>query len=148
MPSRVAWLMQWWTFVATGLVVFLPGLAAAWAIGLRPRGLGAWAFAPVGSVAMVSGLAVVYGFLRVPWTVISAGLGLAFVAGILVACRLVARIPSARRSAAGARWPVAVALAAAAVLLAVRITVYMGDPADFSQTTDAIFSTSAPCARS
>lgn len=139
MLSRVAWLMQWWTFVATALVVFVPGLAAAWAIGLRLRGLGAWAFAPVGSVAMIAVLAVAYGILHIPWTIVSAVLGLAIMAGMLVAGRFLLRIAPVRPRVTGARWPVALALTVAAALLTVRIAVYIGDPSNFSQTTDAIF---------
>lgn len=133
----MAWLTQWWTFLATIIVVFVPGLTAAWSIGLRR--LGAWAFAPVGSVAMISLLAAVYGFVRIPWTLLSATLGLAVIAGLLVVCRLLLRVPSARPRVTGARWPVLVALVVAAVLLTVRVTVYIGDPSNISQTNDAAF---------
>jgi hypothetical protein len=133
----VAWLTQWWTLLATLLVVFVPGLAAAWSIGLRR--LGAWAFAPVGSVAMISLLATVYGFVRIPWTLLSVLIGLVVIAALLVACRLLLGIPDRRPRVTGARWPVVVALLVAAVLLTVRVTVYIRDPGNISQTNDAAF---------
>lgn len=137
----MAWLTQWWTILATVLVVFVPGLAAAWAIGLRR--LGAWAFAPVGSIAIIALVATAYGFLHIPWTLPSAVLGLSVVAAALVGCRRLFRIPPVRTRVVGERWPVLVALVAAAALLTVRVTVYIGDPSNFSQTTDAIFHLSA-----
>ena len=133
----MAWLTQWWTFLATAIVLFLPGLVAAWSIGLRR--LGAWAFAPVGSVAMISLLATLFGITGIPWTLASAAVGLVLFAAALVAVRLLLRVPIVRPRVAGARWPVLVALAVAAVLLTVRITVYIGDPGNFSQTNDAAF---------
>ncbi len=135
--SSVAWLTQWWTLLATLIVLFVPGLVAAWAIGLRR--LGAWAFAPVGSVAMITLVSTIYGFARIPWTLLSAALGLLVVAALLVLCRWLFRIPRARERAVGARWPLYAALAAAAVLLAVRIIVYIGDAGNISQTNDAAF---------
>lgn len=133
----MAWLTQWWMFVVTAAVLFLPGLAASWALGLRR--LGAWAFAPVGSVAMISLTATVFGFARIPWTALTAVVGLAVVAAALIACRMVLRIRPSRAAARGRAWPVPAAMAIAAVLLGIRVTVYIGDPANFSQTNDASF---------
>jgi len=133
----VAWLTQWWTFVATMLVVFAPGMVAARAIGLRR--LGAWAFAPVGSVAMISLVATVYAFAGIHWSLLSAALGLAATAALMVAARLVLRLPVSRPRVVGARWPVVLSLVVAASLLTVRITAYIGDPMNISQTNDASF---------
>lgn len=133
----MAWLTQWWTFLATLIVVFVPGLVAAFSLGLRRLGL--WAFAPVASVAMISVLAAVYGFVHVPWNLLTAGAGLAVMAAVLVGARFALRMPVARPRVTGARWPVPVALVAAFVLIAVRVVVYIGDPTDFSQTNDAVF---------
>ena len=134
---NVAWLTQWWTLLATLVVVFVPGLVAAWSLGFRR--LAAWAFAPVGSVAMVGLLATVFGFVRIPWTLPSVLLGLVVLAALLVACRVLFRIPDRRPRVRGTRWPVAAALVVAAVLLAVRVGVYIGDPSNISQTNDAAF---------
>lgn len=133
----MAWLTQWWTFLATAIVLFLPGLAAAWSIGLRRWG--AWAFAPVGSVAMISLLATLFGVTGIPWSLATAALGVLLFAALLVALRLLLRVPAARPRAFGAHWPVLVAAAVAAVLLTVRITVYIVDPGNISQTNDAAF---------
>lgn len=133
----MAWLTQWWTFLATAVVLFLPGLVAAWSLGLRR--LGAWAFAPVGSVAMISLLATLFGFTGIPWTLASAAVGLMIFAAALAVVRLLVKLPAVRPRVAGARWPVLVALGVAAVLLTVRVTVYIGDPGNISQTNDAAF---------
>ena len=133
----MAWLTQWWTFLATAVVLFLPGLVAAWSLGLRR--LGAWAFAPVGSVAMISLLATLFGFTGIPWTLASAAVGLMIFAAALAVVRLLVKLPTVRPRVAGARWPVLVALGVAAVLLTVRVTVYIGDPGNISQTNDAAF---------
>jgi len=133
----VAWLTQWWTLLATLAVVFVPGLVAAWSLGFRR--LAAWAFAPLGSIAMISLVATVFGFARIPWTLLSAVLGLVVVAGLLVGCRFLFRIRDRRPRVRGARWPVIAALVVAAVLLTVRVGVYIGDPSNISQTNDAAF---------
>src|SRR5690606_1732145 len=63
----------------------------------------------------------------------------AVIAALLVAVRLLVRIPEARPRAVGARWPVVATLVVAAALLIVRVTVYIGDPSNISQTNDAAF---------
>lgn len=133
----MAWLTQWWTLLATLAVVFVPGLVAAWSLGFRR--LAAWAFAPVGSIAMISLVATVFGFARIPWTLLSAALGLVVVAGLLVGCRFLFRIRAQRADARGARWPVVVALVVAAVLLTLRFSLYIGEPDAVSQSNDAPF---------
>ena len=133
----MAWLTQWWTLLATLVVVFVPGLVAAWSLGFRR--LAAWAFAPVGSVAMISLVATVFGFARIPWTLLSAVLGLVVVAGLLVGGRFLFRIRAHRADARGARWPVVVALVVAAVLLTLRFALYIGEPDAISQSNDAPF---------
>ena len=133
----MAWLTQWWMLLATLLVVFIPGLVAAWSIGLRR--LGAWAFAPLGSVAIISVVATAYGVVSIPWTLLSSILGVAVVAVGLVTCRFLFRIRPAPQRAAGARWPVLVGLVTGATLLTVRVTAYIGDPGNISQTNDAAF---------
>lgn len=133
----MAWLTQWWMFLATLAVVFGPGLVAAWAIGLRR--LGAWAFAPIASVAMIAVVATSYGVAGIDWNLASASLGLTVIAASLVALRLLLRIPVVQPRVVGARWPVLVALVVAAALLTIRITVYIGDPQNISQTNDAAF---------
>jgi hypothetical protein len=133
----VAWLAQWWAFLATLIVVFAPGLVASWAIGLRR--LGAWAFAPVGSVAMISVLAAIYGLAHIPWNALSAWIGLVVGAAVLVGIRLLLRVRTSRPHAVGARWPVIAGLVVGGVLIAVRVLVYIGEPTNFSQSNDAAF---------
>ncbi|WP_417562174.1 DUF6541 family protein [Microbacterium sp.] len=133
----MAWFAQWGAFLATALVVFVPGLVAAWAIGLRR--LAAWAFAPVGSVAMISAVATVFGFARIPWNLPTAVIGIAAIALILVVCRLALRVRRNDLVVADPRWPVAAGLIVGAVLITVRVTTYIGDPSHISQTSDAVF---------
>lgn len=133
----MAWLTQWWTFLATAIVLFVPGLVAAWSVGLRR--LGAWAFAPVGSVAIGTLVATVYGFARIPWAAPTAVLGFVVVMGALVGCRFLFRVRSTATPAVGRRWPVAAAIGGAIVLTGARLAAYIGDPTNISQSNDAPF---------
>lgn len=133
----MAWLTQWWTFAVTVLVVFAPGFVAARSLGLRR--LAAWAFAPVASIAMIVLLAIVYPFVRIAWTPLSATIGLAVLAAAFVVGGRLLRIPARDIELRGSRWPVVAGLVGGALLVAARFIVYIGDPANVSQSNDAPF---------
>ncbi|WP_417562173.1 DUF6541 family protein [Microbacterium sp.] len=131
------WLSQWWTLICALLVLFAPGAVASWAIGLRRLAL--WAFAPVASVAMIVLVATVFGFAHIRWTLVSALVGLVVLAALLVAVRLLRRMPPTRPVLRGSRWPVVLGLAAGVVLTTARFAVYIVAPGYISQSNDAPF---------
>lgn len=131
------WLAQSGTFIVALLVLFAPGLVAAWAVGLRR--LGAWAFAPVASIAIGTLVATLYGFTGIRWNLLTAVLGMATVLAVLIGLRFLLRMPARPGAAVGSKWPTLVALVGAVVLIGARLIVYIGDPADVSQSNDAPF---------
>lgn len=138
---------MWWTIVPSVLVtlavVLIPGFAFNWAAGLRPRT--ALGLAPLSSVGLVSGGAVIGGFLGLEWGPLPV---IAFTAfATLIAWGL--------RILVGKRWPAlcrqpdepplihwgwllgsGVVAAALMVFDSVRA---LGSPSNFSQTYDNVF---------
>lgn len=137
-----AWLAQTPVALVAVVIVFVPGLAVAW--GLRLRGLALWALAPVGSTAVLGGLAVVYGALHVEWDPVWVAAG---VAALALAAWLVGLLlprpgrPSAPAlpGRARARAILGVGILVGAAITAVRFVVYVHDPTAISQTNDAVF---------
>lgn len=120
------------------LVLYLPGLAAGYLLGLRR--LWWWAFAPLFSIASYSILAISFPYLSIPWSIGTAAIGAAIVcAAIVVIGRLLLRArfevaPGAARS----RWTFGALLFSGGGLLCIGV-VGIGDPAAVSQTWDGIF---------
>ncbi|MFE6995317.1 DUF6541 family protein [Microbacterium sp. NPDC057659] len=131
------WILQTPALLASLLVVFVPGVLAMLAVGLR--GLALLAFAPVFSVASTAVLALIFGMVGVPWSPLSWGAGslvvvlLAAVLGRMLGNRTPERTGSARR------WLIPVALAAGILFSAWRLIGYIHDPAGISQTNDDVF---------
>lgn len=136
--------MSWWEAVPIALLaaawLLLPGLPAAYAIGLR--GLAAWAIGPVIGVALVGVLGVLAAKLGIawsPWLPVVAGLLLGAGLGV-VAFLFRRRVPVVRPAD-----PLPVTLAAAGgglaglVLGTVSIVRGFGRPDNLSQTYDALF---------
>lgn len=129
------WLGAVPTFIAALGVVFIPGLGIAWA--LRVRGLALVALAPAGTVVTLSGLAIVFGALGIPWNLLSTATGClvviaaAWTAGVLLRA---GTWPTYSRSGLVA-WSIAVG----GLLLAVRAGMFIGKPDAISQTNDAVF---------
>ena len=127
-----AWLGALPALVIAVAVLFGPGLAIGAA--LRLRGLALWALAPVVSVAVVAGLALVYGFVRVPWAAWSILAGVAVVVGLAWLARLLLgpRPALPVRDARGT-WLVTAGLLVGGLLTAARFIVYVHDPAAISK---------------
>jgi hypothetical protein len=132
------WFAQWPAFVASFVVLFGPGLLIG--RGLRLRGLVLWALAPVGSTAVIGGLAIVYGALHVPWNVWTALVGclaiavIVWVAGIALGPRRPAP-PRDRRALVLLAGGLAIGIA----FVVARFVTYVHDPDAISQTNDAVF---------
>lgn len=133
----MAWLSAGMSLLAALLVVFVPGAAVACALGLRR--LAALAFAPLATTAIVTVVAVVYGLVRVPWTLWTAALGMIVVIALVFVWGRVFRVDRADSASTGARWPLPAALAVAAVLVTIRFTAYIGVPENIAQFNDAPF---------
>lgn len=122
-----AWLAQAGPIAVAGVVLLVPGLLIGAA--LRLRGLALWAFAPVASTAAVAALAVLYGLARVPWSALSAGVGVLALAGLAALVGLAhGRAPRKDRDGSVPR-PLALALTAGMAVGAARLMMYVGDPA-------------------
>ena len=132
-----AWLAQAGPIAVAVVVLLVPGLLIGAA--LRLRGLALWAFAPVVSTAAVAALAVLYGLARVPWSALSAGVGVLALAGLAALVGLaLGRAPRKDRDGS-VRRPLALALTAGMAVGAARLMMYVGDPEAISQTNDGIF---------
>ncbi|UJP11487.1 hypothetical protein L2X99_08310 [Microbacterium sp. KUDC0406] len=132
-----AWMLQTPVLLTALFVVFVPGVLAMLAAGLR--GLALLAFAPVFSVASTAVLALIFGMIGVPWSPLSWGVG--SLAVILLAAALGwmlgNRMPTRTREPH--RWLLPVALAAGVLFSAWRLIGYIHDPAGISQTNDDVF---------
>ena len=119
-------------------VVFAPGLAIG--AGLRLRGLAVWALAPVLSVAVLAGLAVLFDLVSIPWSVATVLVGAVSVTGLawVAGLGLGPRRPSRPRDAR-ATWLLAAGIAIGVSLTTARFAVYVHDPSAISMTNDAVF---------
>lgn len=141
----IEWLAQAPALAASVLVVLGPGLAVGWAFGLRGLAL-VGVSGPLG-VAVLTGLALVLGLFGVGWRPLPAGIGTALVVVIIAAARYglrLARVPETRSPAdVVTRFAPVAGIAVGALIVALRVGIYIGDPAAVSQTNDASFHLSA-----
>ncbi|MEV8250811.1 DUF6541 family protein [Microbacterium sp. NPDC076768] len=120
------------------LLVFLPGMAALFGVGLR--GLSLAAFAPAMSVAMITVSGLLLGALHVPWTAMSLTLVLVALAGLAwLVGWLVMRVASTTDTAETLRWLLPVTIVVGVAFGVWRLATYIHDPAGISQTNDAVF---------
>lgn len=118
-------------------LVFAPGAIAARFVGLR--GLGLLAFAPVLTVAATAIVAVLYGVVGVPWTLLTWAIAMLVLIGLAV---LIGRWTAGRlgpEKSPSATWLLPTALMIGILLSAWRLVAYVQDPAGISQTNDAVF---------
>ena len=131
------WFTAWPSVIAAIAVIFLPGLAIGFV--LRLRGLALWALAPAAGVVVMSVLAIVLGAVGIAWSPLSAGVGCLVVVGLAFAVGLLFRTVQLPPAVVSRGWLLPTALAAGAILGAVRVILYIGEPDAISQTNDAVF---------
>lgn len=119
------------------VVVFLPGAAALWGVGLR--GLALLAAAPLMTTAMIGVAALVLGAVGVEWSVMSAGVALLVLVALSAAAGVLLRSRMPVLPSPSVRWLLPTALAIGVVIGAARLIGYIEDPAAISQTNDAVF---------
>lgn len=119
------------------LVVVAPGLAMAWALALR--GAAMVAAAPALTVGLGASLAVLFGFVGIGWTPLSAVIGFVLVVALFWVLRRALGLPPLRTEAEGPRWPLVAGVFAGAAILLWQLASYIGAPDAISQTNDAVF---------
>lgn len=139
--------MSWFQVVPVALAcaawLFGPGLPLTYAIGLR--GLAAWGFAPVLSVALISITAVVADKAGVAWSVPLVLVTTAVVAALAGGVSLLTRRtgPARTTDPRPVLFAAALGLVPAVVLGSYILVKGMGRPDQLSQTFDAVFHYSA-----
>ena len=138
---------MWWSIVpsvvVTLAVVLIPGFAFNWASGMRART--AVGLAPLSSVGLISGAAVVAGFIGVGWGPLPVLIVVVIAALAVFGLRLLLarRWPRLYRQPpdpAPVHWGWLVASGAlAAFLLTIDSLRMLGSPMNFSQTYDNVF---------
>lgn len=139
------WVAQTPLFGVAIAVLVVPGLLLG--LGMRIRGLLLWATAPGLSVVLLATLAIAYPFLRVRWSALNAGVGVAVIAIAVAAIAMVIKRVSANQAVVdehntGALRYCLLLLAGLVVgggLNAARLMTYVGVPSAVSQTNDAVF---------
>lgn len=133
----IDWLAQTPVLLVAGLVVFLPGAAALYLVGLR--GLALLAAAPLFSVASTAVIALVLGAVGLPWSPLSWTIAsllvvcVAVVVGRLLSGRLQEPLPRVRS------WLLPSAMAIGIAFGIWRLASYITEPTGISQTNDAVF---------
>lgn len=136
--------MNWLEAVPVALAaagwLFVPGLLASYAIGLR--GVIAWAVAPTISVGVVAVTAVIAGMVGIPWSaplVLVTSVLVAAVLG-LAAFLLRRRFQVVRKTdSPSLAWTALIGMVPAVVVGAVVVVKGMGTPETLAQTYDSVF---------
>lgn len=131
--------MTWLAALPAGLVAVAwllgPGLALTYPLGLR--GALAWGVAPLASVALIAGSAVVAGATGIPWSPLVPVVAALLSAGIAVVLRR--RLPPPSPDGPRLTGAAAAGLSAAVLGGVITAVVGMGRPDALSQTFDAVF---------
>ncbi len=135
----LSWLGAIPLMLASVVVLYLPGLATGYFLGLRR--LWCWAFAPVFSIGAYAVLAIAMPWAGLPWTLGTAAIGAAvFSALIVLIGRLVLRARFSDPEERTTRWGWgAGSLAFAGAGLLFIGCVGIGDPNAVSQSWDSVF---------
>jgi hypothetical protein len=133
-----SWIAQTPALLVALAVVFAPGLLIG--AGLRLRGLTLFAVSPVISTGVIAALAVVYDKVRIPWTLLSVGIGCAVIVALAwIGGHFLGRHRHTPAHQPRYRWILGAGLAIGIAFCALRFIVYVHDPAAISQTNDAVF---------
>ncbi|WP_417554215.1 DUF6541 family protein [Microbacterium sp.] len=131
------WLAQAPVLLGAVLIVFLPGIAALYAV--RMRGLALLATAPLFSTAATAIIAMVLGAARIAWSPLSWGIASLTLVGLAVVLGRLMRGAQHERGDGGRRWLIPTALTIGIILGTWRLVSYISDPSGISQTNDAVF---------
>ena len=134
----LSWVAAIPLMLASGIVLYIPGLVTGYALGLRR--LWWWASAPLFSVATYTLTATLLPLIGIPWTLGTAALGAAAVSGIIIFIgRLLLRarfeLPPSRLRWG---WTTGALFFAGGGLLFIGC-VGIGDPNAISQSWDSVF---------
>lgn len=136
------WIAQAPALIASIVVVFGPGLLIAGASGVR--GLALWALAPAIGTTALTGSALVFGLVGVPWRPLPAAAAVVGLAAVAWVVRRALRLPPVPvRRPDGLRAILVAGLVVGALYTALRLGLYITDPTAISQTNDAAFHLSA-----
>ncbi|MHC9043406.1 DUF6541 family protein [Microbacterium saperdae] len=132
----IEWVAQAPVLLVAALVIFVPGSAALYLLGVR--GIALVAAAPLFSTFATAAVAIALGMIGVGWSPLSWGLAILILIGVTA---LIGRALGGRLSAAPsrARWLLPSALVIGVLLGIWRLATYITDPAGISQTNDAVF---------
>ena len=131
------WLAQFPALLASlGVLI---GFGVLLVAPLRMGRLATVALAPLASVAVLSVLAVVLGWMHVPWNPISVLIGAAVFAALLWGIGALTGRPEQPIVRDAGRWVLIAGLLVGTVAGALRVGFYIGDALAISQTNDAVF---------
>jgi len=131
------WLAAVPVVLVAAAVVFVPGAAALATVGLR--GLRLWGLAPLVGTAAVGGLALVFALVGLPWTPLAFLVGAVAIVGVAAVLGRTLRLRPAPASTGRRTALLASGIVAGAALILIRLALYIEDPANISQTNDAVF---------
>lgn len=122
-------------------VVILWGIGGALAVAVGLRGLWAVGAAPAFALTIIGGTAVIAGWVGMPWSLLPVAGMTAIVGGAiaLIRSRVARGNPAARAPRRRTDWWLVAALAAAVVIMSVRVAQIIQAPDHISQTFDNIF---------
>lgn len=131
------WAAQTPVVLVALLIVFIPGVAALYSVGLR--GLALLAASPLFGVASTAIIAVGFGAVGIGWSPISWALASIVLIGVAWGAGRILRLRPSPSSRPTHRWLLPTALVVGVVLGVWRLVAYIAEPAGISQTNDAVF---------
>lgn len=129
--------LLWPSFVGICVLVVLGG-PLSWLVGLR--GLWLWSTMPVFGVTVIGMATGIAGWIGIRWSILPAVATMVVIAALIVVVRRFAAVRSVPRNgrAGWAPWTVGVLVISGAVL-AIQVSLVIGQPEAISQTFDNVF---------
>lgn len=131
------WLGQAPVLLAALAVVFVPGMLAMAAVGLR--GVALLASAPLFSVAMTGVTAIIFGAVGIPWSPLNWAIAALILVGAAWGTGRLLHTSAVRNHDVALRWLLPAALTTGILFGVWRLVAYIAEPAGISQTNDAVF---------